>query len=273
MAAAGLLFSAFMWPDVALGAARKTALGAARKTASRPASCPSAGTQKVSFALAASGDSFFATDGSEIRLAGILAADPDTQGADDASAQSRNGLRAQLAGKSITLAVGTPERDRYGRLVAQVFANGAWVQGPLLKAGLVRADPDIVSADCASMTLAAEEEARRARAGRWGDGAFTVTTSDALVAAAKRKAGSFQIVEGTILTASVIKGRAYFNFGADRRTDFSVTISPEDMKNFRRAKFDVKALAGRRVRVRGWVELYNGPELEIATPAAVERLD
>ena len=45
------------------------------------------------------------------------------------------------------------------------------------------------------------------------------------------------------------------------------------MKLFRTARFDVKKLAGKRVRVRGWVELYNGPEMEIATPAAIETLD
>ena len=56
-------------------------------------------------------------------------------------------------------------------------------------------------------------------------------------------------------------------------TDFTVTVTPKDMRNFRAAKFDVKALAGKRVRVRGWIESYNGPEMEIATPAAIEVLD
>ena len=45
------------------------------------------------------------------------------------------------------------------------------------------------------------------------------------------------------------------------------------MKLFRQGKFDVKTLAGQRVRVRGWLESYNGPEMEIANPAAIERLD
>ena len=45
------------------------------------------------------------------------------------------------------------------------------------------------------------------------------------------------------------------------------------MKLFRDARFDVKKLAGKRVRVRGWVELYNGPEMQIATPTAIETLD
>jgi micrococcal nuclease len=245
------------------------ALGAARKVAPPP--CPSGGTQATSFARALSGDSFVAADGSEIRLAGILAVGSDGPGL--SSAETRGVLEARLAGKSLSLALAAPGRDRYGRLVGQVFADGIWVQEELLKAGLARAAPDIGSSACAASALAAEEAGRRARAGGWSNGAFTVATPDQLVAAAKRRAGSFQIVEGMVVTASVVGGRAYLNFGADRRTDFTVTISPDDMKNFRRAKFDPKTLAGKRIRVRGWVELFNGPEFEIATPGAIERLD
>src|SRR5712671_6341754 len=72
--------------------------------------------------------------------------------------------------------------------------------------------------------------------------------------------GTFQIVDGTVTTATLYKGRAYINFGADYRKDFTVTVSPQDMKLFRQARFDVRKLAGQRVRVRGWVEQYNGPE-------------
>jgi hypothetical protein len=45
------------------------------------------------------------------------------------------------------------------------------------------------------------------------------------------------------------------------------------MKLFREKRVDVRKLAGQRVRVRGWLELYNGPEMEIANPAAIERID
>jgi hypothetical protein len=50
-------------------------------------------------------------------------------------------------------------------------------------------------------------------------------------------------------------------------------VAPQDMKLFRQMRFDVRKLAGQHIRVRGWVELYNGPEMEIASPAAIERLD
>ena len=52
----------------------------------------------------------------------------------------------------------------------------------------------------------------------------------------------------------------------------TVTVAPDGMKAFRQARFDVKKMAGKRVRVRGWLERFNGPEMEIATPAAIEIL-
>ena len=89
----------------------------------------------------------------------------------------------------------------------------------------------------------------------------------------RNRTGSYQIVEGNVTTASVTRGRAFINFGADYRTDFTVTVEPDDMRTFRQAKFDVPSLAGKRIRVRGWVEFYNGPEITITTPTAIEILE
>ncbi|MND09370.1 hypothetical protein D3C83_326390 [compost metagenome] len=52
-----------------------------------------------------------------------------------------------------------------------------------------------------------------------------------------------------------------------------MTVDPDDMKTFRQAKFDVRTLSGKRIRVRGWVEFYNGPEITITTPAAIEIIE
>ena len=113
-----------------------------------------------------------------------------------------------------------------------------------------------------------KSKARERRLGQWRGG-FRVQDPDSI----RNRVGSFQIVEGGVVTATVTRGRAFINFGADYRTDFTVTIEPEDMRTFRQAKFDVAALAGKRVRVRGWVEFYNGPEITITTPAAIEVLE
>lgn len=234
--------------------------------------CPEASTQSVIFERATSGDGFIAADGSEIRLAGIVA--PGSDGAPPERTQgARAALTERLSGLLLSLAFTGAERDRYGRLLVQLFAGGVWVQGWLLRDGLARAAPDMASAPCTDALLAAEEEARLALAGHWRDGIFQVLTPWRIVEEAQVFAGSFQIVEGQVLSAAVINGRAFLNFGEDYREDFTVTISPADMRNFRRAEFDPRELEGRRIRVRGWVELYNGPEFQIATPVAIEQLD
>jgi hypothetical protein len=77
-------------------------------------------------------------------------------------------------------------------------------------------------------------------------------------------------VQGQVLTADVKEGRAYIDFGAGWKTDFTVTIAPEDMANFRKDGVDPRDYAGKTIRVRGIVQQFNGPEIEIANPKQVE---
>jgi hypothetical protein len=224
--------------------------------ASRAPECPAMGDRAVSFEKVSEGG-FLTDDGIEVRLSGVIASDA-----------SRQALAAALTQGTLTLAAET-EPDRYGRVVANVFADGVWVQGALLRHGAVRAAPGLANASCASALLKAEEGGRKARAGHWGDGVFRVLSPQDL----RNRTGTFQLVEGKVVSATVYMGRAYINFGPDYRTDFTVTVSPADMRIFRRAKFDVPGLSGKRVRVRGWMESYNGPEIEIASPVAIEVLE
>ena len=75
------------------------------------------------------------------------------------------------------------------------------------------------------------------------------------------------------MRGSGVGGRYFLNFGEDYLTDFTVTIAPPDMRNFRSEGVDLNALEGKRVRVRGWMESYNGPNMLISTPRAIEVLD
>jgi endonuclease YncB( thermonuclease family) len=265
--AAALLAVLALVPDHADAASRKTA---SRAASAKTPQCPAEGMRGVVFGKALDGSSFVTPDGTEIRLAGVLS--PGEGGETLSSVQAdaaRATLAALLRSGPLTLAGDEGPRDRYGRVHAQVFAGGASVQSALLRAGEVRVAPDRASALCDLEFIAAEGEARAQRSGHWRDGLFALRTPEQL----DNRTGTFQIVEGTVTTATLYKGRAYINFGADYRKDFTVTVSPQDMKLFRQAKLDVRKLAGQHVRVRGWLELYNGPEMEIANPTAIERLD
>jgi micrococcal nuclease len=218
--------------------------------------CPVLGTKPVSIANVAPGG-LVTGEGSEIRLSGLLAADTGAE----ALAWIRSAGPLRLAD------LGAP--DRYGRVPGQLFAGDKWVQGELLRQGLARVWIEPRDTSCALPLYSAEEEGRMSRAGHWGDGRFAVLSADGL----QGRNGTFQIVEAKAQNAAIIRGRAFINFGPDYRTDFTVTVAPSDMREFRRAKFDIRALAGKRVRVRGFVDFYNGPEMEVALPEAIEVLD
>lgn len=92
--------------------------------------------------------------------------------------------------------------------------------------------------------------------------------------ALKSDTGSFQIVEGIVVNIGAGSGRSFLDFDADWRRGFSAVIAGEDRKTFRRAGFDLEALRGRRIRLRGMVEMFAGhPEIALSNPAQIEVLD
>lgn len=64
----------------------------------------------------------------------------------------------------------------------------------------------------------------------------------------------------------------YLNFAEDWRADFTISIARKTAKAFEAAGLDLHALAGKRVRVRGWVERRNGPMIEATYPEQIELL-
>lgn len=213
-------------------------------------------------------------DNEEVRLAGILAPTSDGGGGTEAMATtSRTYLEQAIGDETIFLAFTGPERDRYGRLSAQVFLGDEWMQAMMLRAGMALAAPDILTRDCAGSLLEAESQARSTEAGLWADDAFSVLQLQALLQGEQRLAGSFQIVEATIVDVGEFRGRYFLNFGEDRETDFTVTVSPRDMRYFRQSGLNLDSLAGHEIRVRGWLESYNGPNMPVSIPEVIEVID
>ncbi len=185
---------------------------------------------------------------------------------EDGAFQVRQALSGMVAGKHATLAIPPPREDRHGRLRAQVFVNGEWVQETLLREGLARVELLPSHPQCAKEMYAAESAARAAKRGLWASVEYAVRSPDELA----HTRGTFQIVEGLVVSAAVKSGRAYLNFSDDWKHDFTATISPEDMKTFRKAKVDPRDYAGKTIRVRGIIDWYRGPEIELMGPESVE---
>jgi len=209
------------------------------------------------------------TDGRALHLEGIrlpTVLDHDPQDAVDAAFKELNAL---AKGKTLDAHAVYPKEDRYDRVRAQIFApDGTWLQIEMLKRGLARVDISPDRGECYRELYDAEGQARRAKLGLWALPEYAVRTPETVGA----HVGTFQVVMGWVRGTAVKDGRVYLNFGPDWRTDFTVTIPPEDMKTFRRLGVNPLLYRDRLVRVRGIVQLYNGPEIAVGNPKQIEVL-
>ncbi|MEI8393388.1 MAG: thermonuclease family protein [Rhodospirillaceae bacterium] len=221
-----------------------------------------------------SGDVVVLADGRTVRLAGIQAPKLPLAHAHarkmPLADESRLALERLALGRTVTLYFGSTHQDRHDRFLAQLVRDdGVWLQQAMLSQGWARVyvlyDRKLPSADL----LAAEAPAREARRGLWAHRAYAPHDPDGL----GHDFDSFQVVEGRIVSATVIRGQLFIDFGPDWKTDFTIRIPRRAMRAFRQSLGDIQALAGRTVRVRGWVYRRNGPEIEATVPEQIELLD
>jgi endonuclease YncB( thermonuclease family) len=214
-------------------------------------------------------------DGSEVRLIGALAPRSPSPGIADWPREraAREALERLLVGRNVELKFAGRRSDRYGRLLAHAFvsdgSDAVWVQGYLLAHGLARAYALAGNAACLAEMLEKEREAREQARGLWGVAAYRVLEADEIRELLRRR-NRFEIVEGVVGDVAFTGGRAYVNFGADWRRDFTAVVPPRLMRGSPGSVARLKALAGKRVRVRGWVERRNGPSVEIAALGDIE---
>ena len=62
----------------------------------------------------------------------------------------------------------------------------------------------------------------------------------------------------------------YVNFGPRWSEQFTVTLLKRNERIFVGAGLTPKALAGRNIEVRGWVEERGGPAIEVLRPEQIE---
>lgn len=243
----------------------------ATPAAAAPASLAAGGAQDVTSVT--DGDTVVLADGSQVRLVGIQAPKlplgrpnfPAWPLAEDAKAA----LERLVLRKTVELRYGGARQDRHGRRLAQLYTqDGTWVQGTLLAEGYARVYSFSDNRALVAEMLALEGQARAHRRGIWADSFYAVLTPEE----AARHIDTFQLVEGKVQNVAVVRGRAYLNFGADWRTDFTVAIDPPDMRSFRDAGLDPRKWEGRRIRVRGWLKAMNGPMIQATHPEQIELL-
>ena len=217
--------------------------------------------------LAIDGRTFRLKDGREVRLAGIEAAEDNA---------AKEALENSITGGLIALSRVGSGTDRYGHLVAQVFAlrDGAerWIQREMIAGGHARVGARVGGPACASALLAAERAARNGHVGLWADTAYAIKQTDDLAGLLAER-GRFIVAEGKVLSVRSSGGTIYLNFGLVWSRNLTVTILQRSERAFAAAGVELKKLEGRRVRVRGWVEERGGPRIKAAGPEQIEFAD
>lgn len=219
------------------------------------------------------GDTVVLNTGAEVRLTGIQAPKLPLE---------RKGFRAwPLAGKAkavmetlslrqrVRLEYTGRRHDRWGRLLAHLHTGDTWLQREMLLRGLARVYTFAGNRKHAAALYAAERAARAMRRGIWALDWYRLLTPPE----AENRIGTFQLVEGMPKNVAIVRGRAYLNFGADWKTDFTVSIAPKYLKLFRTAGVDIVSMKNQRVRVRGWLVRRNGPMIAVTHPEQIEKLD
>jgi micrococcal nuclease len=141
-----------------------------------------------------------------------------------------------------------------------------WVQGTLVSLGLAFTFPMQRNPEMVEDLFSQENYARQLKIGIWDENnAFGILSPDETY----DHLNSYQIVEGKIQSVALNKNRIFMNFGSDWRTDFTVSIAPEDKRRFSKQGLDPMQWNNAHVQVRGWIRPYNGPFIEINQPEAI----
>ena len=221
------------------------------------------------------GRTFMLDDGREVRLAAIEVEPQDR--ADPVGRAAAAALSALAAGDQVVLLRAESGLDRYGRLLAYAYTlrdgDEFLVQEELVAEGFARVGSRIAGS-CAGDLLGREKAAREAKLGLWADPYYEVldaeTPRDALA-----HRGRFALVEGKVASVRESGPTIYVNFGRRRVGDITVTILKRNERSFAAAGLDLRSLAGRRIRVRGWIEARGGDRawIEAERPEQVETAD
>jgi endonuclease YncB( thermonuclease family) len=208
------------------------------------------------------GRTFVLEDGREVRLAGIEVAPlvgvkDRLESAGHAAAAA---LDALAAGDEVGLRRADIGSDRYGRLFAYAYTvrdgDEFLVQRELVAEGLARVGGR-TARPCAGDLLDHEKRAREAKLGLWADPYYEVLDAESPRDALAHR-GQFALVEGKVASVRENGPTIYVNFGQRRIGDITVTILKRNERSFATAGVDLRSLAGRRIRVRGWVEARGG---------------
>ncbi|WP_169828860.1 thermonuclease family protein [Marinobacterium jannaschii] len=207
--------------------------------------CPEpAATQRVTVSHVFDGDTVALKDGRRVRLIGINTPEVGRQGQPDQpyAVKARQRLQ-QLVRQGVLLQYGYDRKDRYGRVLANLYRpDGRSVVEILLREGLgfmVAIPPNLRLHSC---LLAAEQDARTAVRGVWDSRLARP------VAAAALRRGGYQRVSGQV--SGLSKGSKGWFLVLDGQ--LTIRLSPE-LASSLSDKWRQRLSRGRKIVVSGWI--------------------
>lgn len=194
----------------------------------------------------------------------------------DAGGAAAMAARAALGPHAASFLAGA-EPDRWRRRTARITLEpdgGAPrdLAAMLVAAGFARVDPGTAETLCDPTLLAREATARRAGRGMWRDPAFATLDAQTPERILERT-GRFAIVEGRVVGVGERSRRTFIDFSRDWDTGFTVIAPARIWAELVARGLDAQALKGRRIRVRGIIQDWRGPAVELTTADFVEALD
>jgi len=212
-------------------------------------------------------------DGRFVRLAEILVPASGAPAAFDPSSAAATYLRQMALGRKVEVKFGGTQRDRYGVYLGHIYVAGeppVWLQEGLAGSGFATVLPQADNHACAQRLLASEAAARNEKRGHWGLAYFKV-----LRARDPRSilnlVQTYQIVEGTVASATESGGRITLHFGGENKFGFTAVIEPAVKKRFA-DKQTTDGWAGLALRIRGWIERRRGPSIPVTQAEQIEFL-
>lgn len=216
-------------------------------------------------------------DNSIIRLDGILIPDQYTPNNQDSPihTQALALINEHFTEKSVRAyydrALREPPKDRSGHLLAQLVSDKSdiWAQKLLLETGLAVYWPSETTASIGPYLRAYENVARIGKVGLWADEKYAPKTPKTV----KSNSFQMQIVEGRPAKIATVRDMIYVNFGQNWREDFTVNIPQNLRKAFAKRGENPISWQGKMLRIRGFVEDYNGPMIKIDSPEQIEIIE
>lgn len=212
------------------------------------------------------------SDGRLVRLAGLEFPDYNLHDQGALSITAMQILSDMLIGKDVYF-YQTKKKDwgrsnRMGHHIGHIArkSDEAWAQGALISLGLARVRTTKRNPEMAMQMYALETKSREEKLGLWETDGFEILKPSGL----EPHIGKFQVIEGRIESSALKKNRLYLNFGLNWRNDFTVSIAASDRRGFTKQGLDPLQWNGKTIRVRGWLESYNGPYIEIDHPERIE---